>query len=43
MDNVNETCQSIIDTIKRIDDQQEQFYNNMMKLLETLEKTLRSN
>lgn len=41
MHNVNETCQSIIDTMKRIEENQLQFHEKMMKLLEILEKNTR--
>ncbi len=41
MDNINETCESIINTLHRIEEQQLKFHENMMKLLEILEKNTR--
>jgi len=38
MEDINETCQSIIDTMERIERQQKQFYENMMQLLDMLDK-----
>ena len=41
MDSIEETCQSIIETMERIQVNQLQFRDNMMQLLEILEKKTR--
>lgn len=37
---INDTCKSIIETIKRIEENQLQFYENMMKMVEIVNRNV---